>query len=208
MSSDQLGSDVLYSPTAKADYPTPLSSNTRLNRGTGLHSASSSVLSITLQYFTSTSGELTSSMFHPVLVVTLFRLERDMSWSRNEGRRTHVSDIFMSTTRFCMGSSRGNCPDGALEVIAQFKRLHEIPTSYPTQSERRTKSSRVRSSRVPNHAPVLDTDIFKVFINGANLLDTFIERFLGPEDSSIGLHGLLHVKTDLGSWLWAVRTPN
>jgi len=46
--------------------------------------------------------------------------------------------------------------------------------------------------------PTLST---KVFINGANLLDTFVESFLAPEDSSIGLHGLLHVKTDLGSWL-------
>ena len=77
-----------------------------------------------------------------------------------------------------------------------------------TQSELGTNGSRERSSRVPNHAPVLNTNVVKVFIDGANLLDTFIESFLGSEDSSIGLHGFLHFKTDLGSWLWAVRTPN
>ena len=38
--------------------------------------------------------------------------------------------------------------------------------------------------------------------DGANLLDTFVESFLGPEDSSIGLHGLLHVQD--GSWQSAV----
>jgi hypothetical protein len=114
----------------------------------------------------------------------------------------------MSTTRLFTGGSRGDCLDGALEDIAQFKRLHEIPTPHPTQSELGTNGSRGRSSRVPNHAPVLDTDIIKVFIDGTNLLDTFVEGFLGSEDSSIGLHGFLHVETDLGSWLWAVRTPN
>ena len=113
----------------------------------------------------------------------------------------------MSTTRLFTGSG-GDCLNGALEDFTQFKRLHEVPKPYPTLSELGTKSLRGRSSRVPSHAPVLDTDIIKVFINGENLLDTFVRSFLGPEDSRIGLHSLLHVKTDLGSRPWAVRTPN
>ena len=114
----------------------------------------------------------------------------------------------MTTKRLLTGSSRGECLDDALEDIAQFKRLQEIPISYPVQSELGIISSRGQSSRVPNHAPVLDTDIIKVFINEADLLDTLVESFLGPKDSSTGLHTtLLHVKTNLGSWLWTVRTP-
>ena len=114
----------------------------------------------------------------------------------------------MSTTRLFTGSSGGDCLNGALEDITQFKRLHEVPKPYPTLSELGTKSLRGQSSRVPSHAPVLDTDIIKVFIDGANLLDTFVRSFLGPEDSRIAMHGLLHVKMDLGSRPRAVRTPN
>jgi len=148
-----------------------------------------------------------SSRRHAVLFRK--RHESVSNLQANEWRRTHVWEIFtsMGTTRLFTGSSRGDCLDGALEDIAQFKRLHEIPTSYPAQSELGTNGSRGRSSRVPNHAPVLDADIIKVFIDGANLLDTFIESILGPEHSSVSLHGLLHVKTDLGSWLGTIRAP-
>ena len=83
----------------------------------------------------------------------------------------------MTTTRLLTSSSRGDWLDGALEDIAQFKRLHKIPISLPIQSELGINSSRGRSSRVPNHAPVLDTDIIKVFINEANLLNPRREFF-------------------------------
>ena len=151
-------------------------------------------------------------MFHRVLVVTLFCSRRDMGWSQSTRKCREKNarlGIFTSrtTTRLLTGSSRGDCLDGALEDIAQFKRLHEIPISYPIQSEVGINCTRGRSSRVPNHAPVLDADIIKVFINEANLLDPSERVFLGPEDSSIGLHDLLHVKTNLGSWLWTVRMP-
>ena len=121
-------------------------------------------------------------MFHTVLVVTLFCSERDMGWSqstrkwREKNARLRIFTS-MTTTRLLTSSSRGDWLDGALEDIAQFKRLHKIPISLPIQSELGINSSRGQSSQVPNHAPVLDTDIIKVFINEANLLDPRQEFF-------------------------------
>ena len=98
----------------------------------------------------------------------LFRKRHELVTIRKgmKGERTHVWKIFtcMSTTRLFTGSSRGDGLNGALEDITQFKCLHKIPTSHPTQSELGTNGSRRRSSRVTNHTPVLDTDIIKAFI--------------------------------------------
>jgi hypothetical protein len=123
-------------------------------------------------------------MFHPVLVVTLFCLERDMSLSRDEGKRTHVWEVFtsMSTTRLFMGSGRGDSLDGALEDIAQFRHLHEIPTSYipPNQNSAQTVQGDGAHASQITLLSLVPTLSIKVFIDGANLLDTFVESSLGP----------------------------
>ena len=59
--------------------------------------------------------------------------------------------------------------------------LHEIPTSYPTQSEPGTNDLRGQSSQVQIMLLSLILAISKLFIDGANLLNTFVESFLGPE---------------------------
>lgn len=90
----------------------------------------------------------------------------------------------MSTTRLLAGSSGDDGLHGALENVAQLKSLHQV--------------------RVPDHAAVLDTDVGKVLVDVAHLLDTLVERSLRTEDGSISLHSLLHVETNLGSGLGTV----
>lgn len=80
--------------------------------------------------------------------------------------------------------------------------------------------------RVPLQAAVGDLHIFEAPVDISDLLDTLVKGLLGsvvggdsvviqrrytflhePEDSSIRLHGLLHLETDLGSGLASISGP-
>jgi hypothetical protein len=81
-----------------------------------------------------------------------------------------------------MGSGRGDSLDGALEDIAQFRHLHEIPTSYipPNQNSAQTVQGDGAHASQITLLSLVPTLSIKVFIDGANLLDTFVESSLGP----------------------------
>lgn len=70
------------------------------------------------------------------------------------------------------------------------------------------KVSYAKNARVPNHTPVLDSNLLIRLVNVLQLEHTLIERLLRPEHSSIGLHGLLHRQPDFRRWLRPVRVPD
>jgi len=101
-----------------------------------------------------------------------------------------IREVFtsMSPSRFLACRCRFDSLNGALENVAKFEGLNKI--------------------RVPDHAPVLDTDIIEALVDSAHLLNTLVKRLLCAENSCIRLHGLLHLEPDLRSRLRAIGSSD
>lgn len=93
-------------------------------------------------------------------------------------------DSRMSTSRFLTSSCGVHGLGGAGKKVLELESFDEI--------------------RVPDHAAVLDRDIGEVLVHLVDLLAALVERLLGTEDGSVGLHDTLHVVTDLGGGLGTV----
>lgn len=75
----------------------------------------------------------------------------------------------VGTSRFLSGSGRNDSLDGVLHDVPKLKSLdqiadrqHVLPVTYD------------HDLRVPNHTPVLDTDLIVRLVNIVHLLDTLI----------------------------------
>lgn len=96
----------------------------------------------------------------------------------------------MSTTRLLAGRSGGDGLDGALEEVAELKSLDKVPICAADSSARR-RGKTLDSffySRVPDHATVLDANLFITLEDLADLLHTLIERRLCTNQQSLSLN--------------------
>jgi len=93
-------------------------------------------------------------------------------------KKTNIRVILsgMSTTGFLASSSRRNSLDGALQNITKLKGLNEVTESSEDQFFTCVDSC----LRVPNHAPVFDTDIVEALVDLTDLLNTLVKGLLGP----------------------------
>ncbi|BAP70456.1 conserved hypothetical protein [Kluyveromyces marxianus] len=87
----------------------------------------------------------------------------------------------MSTTRFLSFSSRFGGLSSTSQQVLQFKGFDQV--------------------RVPDHGSVSGLDISEGLVDGGDVLNTFVQRFLCSKDGDILLHSLLHSQSDLSSWL-------
>ena len=78
-----------------------------------------------------------------------------------EGRCEYLRVVLtgVGTTRFLASGGGGDGLNRALENVAELESLHEVA--------------------VPDHAPVLDTDLVEGLVDLADLLDTLVQGFLG-----------------------------
>lgn len=90
----------------------------------------------------------------------------------------------MGTSRFRSSSSRGSSLSGTSQQVLQLQSLDQVG--------------------VPDHGSVGGLDMLEGFINFVDVLDTFVQSFLGSEHSTSLLHGLLHGQSNLGSGLGTV----
>lgn len=94
----------------------------------------------------------------------------------------------VSSSGLLSSGGGGDGLDGVLHNVSKLKSLDEI--------------------RVPDHASVLDSNLVVLVVDLVHLLDSVVQRLLGPEDGGIGLHGLLHLQTDVGGGERSSRVPD
>ncbi|KAI6755199.1 hypothetical protein HG531_004305 [Fusarium graminearum] len=90
----------------------------------------------------------------------------------------------VSTTRLLSVGGRLGGLDTIIMSVSKLKSLNEI--------------------RVPDHAAVLHANLAVHAIDLLHLADTLVQTLLGSEHADLGLHSLLHGKSDLSSALGAV----
>jgi hypothetical protein len=61
---------------------------------------------------------------------------------------------------------------------------------------------------VPDHAAVLNTDLWECLVNLVDSLNTLIQRLLSTENGDISLHNLLHRSSDIVGAPWSVRSTD
>lgn len=84
----------------------------------------------------------------------------------------------MSTAGLFAGSCGSDGLNSALQDIAELESFNKIPVDSTSRKEARNIRMHIR---IPNHAPVLDTDIVIALVDGSKLLNTFIQGLLSPE---------------------------
>lgn len=92
--------------------------------------------------------------------------------------RTDLWEVLtgVSTTGFLASGSGSDGLNGTLEKVAELKSLHEVTICAlaPHCSSRYTSNI-----RVPDHAPILDTDILEGIVNVTQFLNALVQTLLG-----------------------------
>lgn len=119
-------------------------------------------------------------VLHPVLVVTLEDTKVTVwTWETKDTRlRTDLWVVLTGVSPaglFASGSGSDGL-DSALENVAELEGLHEVTICA---SALRCSSSPTSHVRVPDHAPIFDTDILEGIVNVTQLLNAFIQTLLG-----------------------------
>ena len=121
-------------------------------------------------------------MLHPLIIVTL--LLTGGSVIRNKQKKVailpYLREVFtgVGTTRLLASSGRNDSLDSVLEKVAKLKSLNQVTTKGWCLRITLLDYKAVHI-RVPDHAPVLDTDLLEALVDLAELLYTLIERVLG-----------------------------
>jgi len=94
----------------------------------------------------------------------------------------------VGTTRFFSVFSSIDCHLGLKKKILELESLDEIS--------------------VPNVSSVRDTNMLILLRDFVELFTTLLEKILSSENCCVSLHSLLHGKSDLCSWLRALRVSD
>ena len=92
--------------------------------------------------------------------------------------RTDLGEVLagVSTTRLLASGSSRDGLDSALEKVAELEGLHEV-TIYASNLDYSSRST--SHVRVPDHAPIFDTDVLEGIENTTQLLDALVQTLLG-----------------------------
>jgi hypothetical protein len=164
----------LVCPGTVSIEPKPRSEVTYLlNGGTGLHSAESSVSAMTFRYWSSTSGLLKSRWKDRVCFIhlSLFISSTLMMKARKDSLIT-VGEVLsgVGTSGLLSCGGRNDSLDSVLHNVPELKGLDQIAGCQ------HSSSNLGNNLRVPDHTPVLDSDLVVRLVDIVHLLDTLIQR--------------------------------
>jgi hypothetical protein len=164
----------LVCPGTVSIEPKPRSEVTYLLKGgTGLHSAESSVSAMTFRYWSSTSGLLKSRWKDRVCFIHLSLFISSTLIVEQE--ETHSSRSGKSSRAWAPRDSfRAAAETTVWTAFCIMFLSSRVSTKSLPISRHHDKSG--MDLRVPDHTPVLDSDLVVRLVNIVHLLDTLIQR--------------------------------
>lgn len=120
------------------------------------------------------------SVLHPFLIITLHLYVSLLYLGQGENTYIRVVLTSVGAARLLAVSGGSDGLDGILKEVAKLKSLDEVArcnTLGQQPKERFEKKN--RDIRVPDHAPVLNTNLVVSLVDLSDLLDTLIQRLLG-----------------------------
>jgi len=105
----------------------------------------------------------------------------------------------VSSSGLLSSGGGGDGLDGVLHDVSKLKSLNEIPGSRESSKEERkgvragpdegSEGGKREDERVPDHASVLDSNLVVLVVDLVHVLNSVVQRRLGPEDGGVGLEG-------------------